>query len=177
MNLNHVASLARYLYGISCVMNIHLALVRIGSTLCQSWSVMCGMPDSARPYSWCPCLDRNLCRASSLRLSELSRSRAIKFRVFPSSVQAFSTLSLKLFSWPALRKRSPGILVNMSIRHSVDRSVAVTSSSWTLDFSHSTCITNSLCRSKILHTIWFFEKLTKKIYLFELHGRLFTLSF
>ena len=125
----------------------YLALVNMGSTLCHSWSVMWGMPDKASPHSWWPYLDKNLCRASSVRLSELSRSRAIRFRALPSSAQAFNTLSLKPFSWPALRKRRPGILDNMSIRHSVDRSVAVTSSSWMLDFSHSTCITYSLWRS------------------------------
>jgi len=151
----------------------YFALVRIGNTLCQSWSVMCGIPDSARPYSWWPCLDRNLCRASSLKLSDLSKSSAIKFRVFPSSVQAFSTLSLKLFNWPALRKRSPGILLNMSIRHSVDRSVAVISSSWMLDFSHSTCITYSLCRSKILYDTISLKSDKKIIFLFELHRRHF----
>lgn len=125
----------------------HLALVNIGNTLCHSWSVMWGMPDKESPQSWWPYLDKNLCRASSVRLSELSNSRAIRFRGFPASAQAFNTLSLKPFNWPALKKRRPGILVNMSIRHSVDKSVAVTSSSWILDFSHSTCITYSLWRS------------------------------
>lgn len=119
----------------------------MGRTLCQSWSVMWGMPESAIAQSWWPYRERNLCSASSLRLSELSRSRAIRFRGLPSSIQALSTLSLKPFSWPALRKRNPGIRDSMSIRHSVVRSVPVTSSSWTLDFSHSTCITYSLWRS------------------------------
>lgn len=57
----------------------------------QSWSVIWGMPDKARAISCCPCLTRNLSRASSDKLSEASKSRAIKFLTLPFSDQAFST--------------------------------------------------------------------------------------
>lgn len=56
------------------------------------------------------------------------------------------TESLNPFIWPALRNFKQGIRVNISIRHSVDKSVAVMSSSWIDDFSHSTCMTCSLTR-------------------------------
>lgn len=58
---------------------IHLALVSSCSTLCHSWSVMCGMPLITRPHSWLPCRDRNRCSASSVILSEESRSRPTRF--------------------------------------------------------------------------------------------------
>ena len=59
------------------------------------------------------------------------------------------TESLNPFSCPALRKRRFGILVSISIRHSVDKSVAVISSSCIDDLSHSTCITYSLIKSEM----------------------------
>lgn len=65
---------------------------------------------------------------------------------FPDSIQAFKTLSLKPLSWPALRKRRPGRRVSISIRDSVERSVAVMSSSCREHFSHSTCMRYSLWR-------------------------------
>lgn len=69
----------------------HFALVKTGNIDCHSWSVICGIPDREMPNSWWPCLERNLCNASSVRLSELSKSKAIKFLGLPFSMYAFKT--------------------------------------------------------------------------------------
>ena len=63
-----------------------------------------------------------------------------------SCALSFLTASVKPSSWPALSHRRNGMRVNRSMRQSVERSVAVTSSSCTADFSHSAAITWSFIR-------------------------------
>lgn len=122
----------------------YFALVNSDKTPIHSWSVMWGIPPKISAYNWLPCRCRNLCKPSSVILSDESKSSETKFSaVLPFSDQAFSTESLKPLIWPADKKRSVGILVSISIRHSVDKSVAVMSNSFNAHFSHSTCITKS----------------------------------
>ena len=60
-------------------LSTHLALTSSCSTLCHSWSVMCGIPLSTSPCSWLPWRDRKRCSASSVRLSDESTSRPTRF--------------------------------------------------------------------------------------------------
>lgn len=142
--------------------SLYFAFVNIGSTPIQSWSVICGIPDKTHAFNCGPWRDKNLWRASSVKLSDESKSSAIKLRALPISIHDFKTESLKPLFWPADRNLNGsltsfsgyqkksflfylklGIRVNRSIRHSVDKSVAVISSSCKEHLSHSTSSTYS----------------------------------
>ena len=72
-----------------------LTCLREGSVPAHSWSVRCGMPDRTKPFSWGPCLSKNLYKQSSLMLSHRSRSRAIRLRALPCSEKALKTYGTK----------------------------------------------------------------------------------
>ena len=137
---------------------------KIGRIAIQSWSVMCAIPLNTQDCNWLPCRVMNLFKISSDKLSDESKSKAVNDRQVPDSIHAFMTESLKPFIWPALKNFKPGMRVSMSIRHSLERSVAEMSSSWimlkeiwwnliesrdvslTHVLSHSTLITCSDCK-------------------------------
>lgn len=72
----------------------------------------------------------NLFKISSVKLSDESKSIAVKDLQVPASIQAFMTESLKPLIWPALKNFKAGMRVSMSMRHSLDKSVPEISSSW-----------------------------------------------
>lgn len=82
---------------------LYFAFVNIGSTPIQSWSVIWGIPDNTHAFNWGPCRDKNLWSASSVKLSDESRSSAIKLRALPISIQDFKTESLKPLFCPAAK--------------------------------------------------------------------------
>ena len=92
----------------------------------------------------------NFPKISSDKLSEESKSIAVKDLQVPASIQALITESLNPLIWPALKNFNAGMRVSMSIRHSVDKSVAEMSSSWRMLDGKISC-----CNSKII--VWFWE--------------------
>lgn len=148
----------------------HLIVVNILNTAIHNWSVMCGMPDRMHACNWGPWRVRNLVMPSSVRLSDESKSNAMRLRAgAPASDHALSTESLKPLFWPADRNRKVGMRVSISMRHSVDKSVAVISSSSRPHLSHSTCITYSDFRPGELGEVNIYPSIWKmcSIYLFH----------
>ena len=95
-----------------------------------TWSVIWAIPLNTRACNCPPIRVINFPRISSVKLSDESKSREVRDLQFPDSIHAFNTESLNPFIWPALRNFSAGIRVNISIRHSDDKSAPVMSNSW-----------------------------------------------
>lgn len=124
----------------------HFTFFRRGMVWFQNCSLRWGMPDMQSPLSWGPCIFRKFSNISSEMFSFRSMSKEMRFLMLPLVMNELRTWSLNPSCCPALKYLKPGILVKRSIRHSVDNSVAVMSSSWRTVLSHSTAITCSCCK-------------------------------